>query len=460
MSNLNQDIQASHKILDLLERANAQSEAIVDGLPGVFLILNESGEILRGNVEAARVLDIDPEGLLRTECSRLFKQETWQIFQQYLQQLKDDPEENALRFELSVSGGESLEDDRPFYWRLSRIETPSDEEGKLFYLMGEDITELRETENKLSNVFANIPLGILTVDEYGNIEDTYSSYLGWLLGGGDFNGRPFREIVFDPIQKDLSEEELEGIRNIELSVNADERTFDELISTFPSQIYFYRNNSKRGGKHLQISYKPVIYEGVVKRLLVIMEDRSKVVEAEKERERANLIEQQSRAVYESAIRDPLTGLFTRLYMEDRVETLVNNHNQRDGLDLSLVMFDIDHFKPFNDNYGHDVGDRVLKQVAGVILDQVRKTDIPVRYGGEEFMVFVSANEQAAAKLAERIRKAVEALPLEVEGKKVQITISGGVTSHQPNEDLEDFIKRADQQLYKAKHEGRNRIITE
>jgi diguanylate cyclase (GGDEF)-like protein/PAS domain S-box-containing protein len=460
MSNLNQDIQASHKILDLLERANAQSEAIIDGLPGVFLILNEHGEILRGNIEAARILGIDPEDLLRTECSRLFKQETLNIFQQHLQQLTDNPSGQAVRFELAVSGGKRLEDERPFYWRLSRIDLSSSAEGQLFYLMGEDISELRETENKLSSVFANIPLGILTVDEHGIIEDTYSSYLIWLLGGGDFTGRPFREIVFDPIKQDLSREDLEGVRNIGLSLDNDEKEFDRLVNTFPTQIYFYRNGSSRGGKYLQISYKPVVYEGVVKRLLVIMEDRTKVVEAEKNSERADLVERQSRAIYETAIRDPLTGLFTRLYMEDRVEALINSHNRRDVLDVALIMFDIDHFKPFNDNYGHDVGDRVLKQVAGVILEQVRKTDIPVRFGGEEFMVFVTASAQAAAKLAERIRKKVEALPLDVEGKKVQVTMSGGVSAHEDNESLEQLTKRADQLLYKAKREGRNRIMTE
>lgn len=456
MSNLNQDIQASHKILDLLERANAQSEAIIDGLPGVFLILNERGEILRGNTEAARVLGLDPEDLLRTECSRLFKQEAWQIFQEHLKQLTDGP----VRFELSVSGGQGINDDRPFYWRLSRIDTPANAEGQLFYLMGEDISELRETENKLSNVFANIPLGILTIDETGKIEDTYSSYLIWLLGGGDFRGKSFFEIVFDPIRKDLSEEELQGIRNIEFTLNNDEHRFHQLVNTFPTQIFFYRNESKRGGKFLQISYKPVIYEGVVKRLLVILEDRTKVVEAEKERERANLMERQSRAVYESAIRDPLTGLFTRLYMEDRVEALIHSHDRHDVQDVSLIMFDIDHFKPFNDNYGHDVGDQVLKQVAGVILEQVRKTDIPVRFGGEEFMVFISAGAQAATKLAERIREKVAELPLTVEDHQVQVTISGGVARHQHEETLDKFIKRADQMLYQSKREGRNRITSE
>ena len=456
MSNLNQDIQASHKILDLLERANVQSEAIVDGLPGIFLILNDKGQILRGNTEAARVLGIDPEDLLRTECSRLFKLEAWQIFQEHLKQLSD----KSVRFELAVSGGRGLKDDRPYYWRLSRIDAPTNAEGQLFYLMGEDISELRETENKLSNVFANIPLGILTVDEAGNIEDTYSSYLIWLLGGGDFRGKSFREIVFDPIRDDLSEEALQGIRNIESTLNNDQSRFDELVDSFPTQIFFYRNDSKRGGKFLQISYKPVVYEGVVKRLLVILEDRTKVVEAERERERANLIERQSRAIYESAIRDPLTGLFTRLYMEDRVEALINSHDRNDVPDVAMIMFDIDHFKVFNDTYGHDVGDCVLKQVAEVILEQVRKTDIPVRFGGEEFMVFISADAQAAVKLAERIRKKVAALPLEVEDKQVQVTISGGVAKHQNNETLDNFIKRADQFLYKSKREGRNRITSE
>lgn len=459
MSNLNQDIQASHKILELLERANAQSEAIVDGLPGVFLILNESGQILRGNLEAARALGIDAEDLLRSDCARLFKRETSKIFLQHLEQIKNRTEEGTVRFELSVSGGESLENDRPFYWRLSRIESDLTAEGQLFYLMGEDVTDLRETENKLSNIFANIPLGILTIDEYGKIEDTYSSYLTWLLGGGDFQGKSFTDMVFGPIRKDLSEEELEGVRNLDLCVNNDEEKFEQLLPTFPSQIYFYCSKSKRGGKHLQISYKPVVFDGVVKRLLVILEDRTNVVEAENQRQRAHEMEQQSRAVYESAIRDPLTGLFTRLYMKTEVEKIIENHNRGSLRYLSLVMFDIDHFKPFNDNYGHDVGDLVLEQVGKVILDQARETDIPVRFGGEEFMVFVTGDIKAAGKLAERVRKNVAALTPLVEGKTVQITISGGAAGHQIRESLDQLIKRADQLLYKAKDSGRNQILT-
>lgn len=460
MSNLNQDIQASHKILDLLERANAQTESIIDGLPGVFLILNEDCEILRGNTEAASVLAVDSERLLRTNCSRLFKLEGWQIFQQYLQQVAEAREDTSVRFELAVSGGDGDEDDRPFYWRLSTIAIAPGTEGRLYALMGEGITELRETENKLSNVFANIPLGILTVDEEGNIEDTYSSYLVWLLGGGDFTGKPFTETVFGPIRRDLTADDLKGIDNLKACFNNHEQFFEEVVSTFPQQVYFYRTDSKQGGKYLQISYKPVIYESTVKRLLVILEDRTKVVEAEKESERADLVERQSRAIYESAIRDPLTGLFTRLYMEDRVESLLSSHNRGDVRGVAVVMFDIDHFKPFNDNYGHDVGDRVLKQVADAMLDSVRKTDIPVRYGGEEFLVFVSSDAGAATKLAERIRENVAALPLEVEGESVQITISGGVASHEKDETLEQFIKRADQLLYEAKREGRNRILTQ
>src|SRR5690606_5155639 len=102
-------------------------------------------------------------------------------------------------------------------------------------------------------------------------------------------------------------------------------------------IFFYQAN-KKDGKHLQLSYKSVSYDNFVKQVLIIIEDRSAFIESEKEQERANLLEKQSKAIYESAIRDPLTGLYTRLYMADRVEALLNSHNRHNITDASLVLF--------------------------------------------------------------------------------------------------------------------------
>ncbi len=460
MSNINQDVQASHKILTLLEKANSQTEQIIDNLPGIFIVFNQEYQVLRANVEAMQELGCADELSLRTSISTLFKDDMWEIFRQNMKLLSVENTSTA-RFELPVKSlTEASAKERPFYWRLSKLQENNGAEGTLFTLLGEDITQLRESESKLMNVFSNIPLGILTIDEHGNIEDTYSSYLLYLFNVNDIAGKSFRDVVFKPIEKDLDGEDIRGIDNIYMSLNREERFFESLKDTFPMQTFLYQGNNKEEGKHLGFSYKPVSYDGIVKRILIIVEDRTAIVKAEEDQERANMIEKQSRAIYESAIRDPLTGLYTRFYMEDQAEALINNHNRHSISELSLIIFDIDHFKSINDTYGHDAGDIVLKQAAGVLLSQVRKTDIPVRFGGEEFLIFLPANVKAANLLAERVRKGIESSIFEVEGTTISVTISGGVASHTDGELLGDLIKKADRYLYQAKKNGRNQIVSE
>ena len=457
MSNINQDVQASHKILTLLEKANSQTEQIIDSLPGIFLIFNDKYQILRNN-EATQVLEADKESLLRKPVSELFRSDMWEVFQQNLK-LLDVAGNSSSKFELPIKSIDNKAKEKPYYWRLSRLNEHNAVEGNLYTLLGEDISQLRESESKLMNVFSSIPLGIMTIDDHGNIEDTYSSYLLYLFNVNSISGCSFRDIVFAPIEKDLSGNDIKGIDNIYVCLNREEQFFESLKDTFPTQIYLYKGDQKEEGKHLGFSYKPVTYDGIVKRILIIVEDRTAIVRAEEDQARANMIEKQSRAIYESAIRDPLTGLYTRFYMEDQAEALINNHNRHSISELSLVIFDLDHFKSINDTYGHDVGDIVLQQAAGVLLRQVRKTDIPVRFGGEEFIIFLPGNVQAAGLLAERVRKEIEESEFMAEGKVIPVTISGGVAPHEEGESLGDLIKKADRLLYQAKKSGRNQIVS-
>ncbi len=132
--------------------------------------------------------------------------------------------------------------------------------------------------------------------------------------------------------------------------------------------------------------------------------------------------------------------------------------------LSALLIDIDHFKRFNDEFGHGVGDQVLRLMASVLRDGVRDIDLPARYGGEELIAILpNAGLTTAAAIAERIRRSVaechitrrstgEALP--------GITISLGVAQFQGGESMADLIERCDRALYRAKNTGRNRVVTE
>ncbi len=120
------------------------------------------------------------------------------------------------------------------------------------------------------------------------------------------------------------------------------------------------------------------------------------------------------------------------------------------------MFDIDHFKKFNDTYGHQTGDDVLCHVACTLSMVMRDVDLVCRYGGEEFAVILPATEAPGAILAaERARTAIERMLVEVSGQQLKVTCSGGIAEALPGEDAESIIARADQGLYASKKAGRN-----
>lgn len=153
-------------------------------------------------------------------------------------------------------------------------------------------------------------------------------------------------------------------------------------------------------------------------------------------------------------------IYTRLYMKDAVAALLWEHDHHEIPEVSMVIFDIDHFKKVNVTYGHNNGDVVLSQVAGVILRQSQEPAIPIRFGGEEFVVFMPAECGAAFELAERVRREIEAMEFDLGDTVIRATISGGVTAHQQGEALDEFMNRADQLLYKAKENGRNQTMVE
>lgn len=171
-----------------------------------------------------------------------------------------------------------------------------------------------------------------------------------------------------------------------------------------------------------------------------------------------LIDLERQKFYERSIRDPLTGLFTRLYMNDAVQRFADIHDQDSNAPVALAMIDVDHFKSINDTYGHAQGDLVLKAVAGVLLSTLRSADIPVRFGGEEFAVFTAGSSALAIPaIAERIRFAVAELILPPPLAERRLTVSIGVALRSQGEGLAGLIERADAALYTAKNAGRNRV---
>ena len=164
---------------------------------------------------------------------------------------------------------------------------------------------------------------------------------------------------------------------------------------------------------------------------------------------------------ELAVTDQLTGLHNRRYMSGQLEALMRRANQG-GEPVSLLVIDIDHFKRVNDSFGHDVGDEVLSEFAVRLASNVRAIDLPVRHGGEEFVVVMPDTDlEDARRIAERIRLHAAGAPFRVMGGEelLSVTISIGVASSSGTDDTPHaLLKRADEAVYEAKSAGRNRVI--
>ncbi len=159
-----------------------------------------------------------------------------------------------------------------------------------------------------------------------------------------------------------------------------------------------------------------------------------------------------------SVTDPLTGVYNREYLQQRLPAEIQAATRR-GAPLSVAMIDIDHFKAVNDKYGHDVGDRVLTVVAQRLRHSIRKDDILVRYGGEEFLALLpDADLSRAREIGERMRHALQAAAVSGgPGISIEVRISVGVAEHEEFTDVVTLIRQADTALYSAKGRGRNRV---
>lgn len=161
-----------------------------------------------------------------------------------------------------------------------------------------------------------------------------------------------------------------------------------------------------------------------------------------------------------ATMDPLTGAYNRRTFHEIAERELSRI-RRAGQPLSIIVVDLDHFRPVNERYGNRVGDQVLQKIADIVRTALRKEDMLVRYGGEQFLVMLpDVPGPGAVVVAGRIRKAVEAEPLLVEGNTIAMTVSVGVSARldEGPESIENLLGRADEALALAKQRGRNRVV--
>lgn len=161
---------------------------------------------------------------------------------------------------------------------------------------------------------------------------------------------------------------------------------------------------------------------------------------------------------ELLVKDTLTNIYNRRFIEDRLPVDILKSNPQDN-PVSVIMCDIDFFKKVNDTYGHLAGDEVLKVFSSILQESIRKSDWVARYGGEEFLVVLNGTDKnKAVEIAERIRKKVEGTIIKYNDLEIKITSSFGVYEVSGKNNYIDVIEKADKNLYTAKNTGRNKVV--
>ena len=166
-------------------------------------------------------------------------------------------------------------------------------------------------------------------------------------------------------------------------------------------------------------------------------------------------------LHAQSIRDPLTGLFNRRYLEESLKQQIH-FARRKKQPLGMIMLDVDYFKRFNDTYGHDAGDLVLQKIAAYLQNHIRGSDIACRYGGEEMMIILpEASLENTRQRAEQLRSGIKGLNIRHNKQSLgKITVSLGVSAYpEHGSSSQELFEAADSALYQAKAQGRDRVIT-
>ena len=211
---------------------------------------------------------------------------------------------------------------------------------------------------------------------------------------------------------------------------------------------------------LQAEYKNLLdnYKKLFKqsKRLIRMSDK---MEAELAITKAEL-EKYSKKLKMQATTDTLTGLANRRKITELLKEEIKKLEEDNNNNFNIIMLDIDFFKKVNDNYGHPMGDEVIKKVSNHMQDKVGSEGIVGRFGGEEFLTILYNNDiQQAALLADQIRNDIERKKIEFEGKQISVTVSMGIACSAETFVYQELLNKADERLYKAKENGRNQVIT-
>ncbi len=331
---------------------------------------------------------------------------------------------------------------------------------QLYEEMQEELSERKKTEADLADsqarlqaIFANVRAGIGVSQEDGKlifVNDRWATMFGY--SAHELSRKTIRDIGYSE-DKDSITEAYRTLIDGEVESFQIEKRF-----THKNGNLFWGSVSAKAIRRADSSLENVIY---------VITDISLLKTTEEELIKANqlLVSQLEEIAIlrdrlrEQAIRDPLTNLYNRRFMEETL-TLEIHRAHRTNSKVCLIMMDIDHFKSVNDQFGHRTGDFVLESLGQMLLSYTRKSDVACRYGGEEFLIVLPGSSlQDAARRAEQFRINFESIQISGKGTATNATMSIGVACYPDHgDDGEQVLNRADEALYQAKAAGRNCVV--
>lgn len=280
MSTLNHDMQANHMIFSLLEKSKIQNEFVLQNLKGVYAVMGEDGGLFRGNMELAQLIST-PLNLIRNKnIKKLFNRESWNIFNSHLKKISTGTSKYQA-FELGTDGLEAHQQ-KNYYWEVYPFGKYKNQDLNLFFILGTDVTQLRNMENQLNELFTNIPLGILMINKKGQIESRYSAYVEWILGTNDISDKPINAILYEPCRAYMNPEELKSIEILFSTLGQDPSYFETEKNKFPRRLR-YPSPLQDEPITLELSYYPVVKENKIFQILLILEDKSELIKIQNEK---------------------------------------------------------------------------------------------------------------------------------------------------------------------------------
>jgi len=468
MSN-HHELLASQRVLSMLESACEHSEETLDRIPSALLVLAQDNRVIRANPSAARLMGCTPDEALHRDFTRFFTTENRTVLMHHLEKLRaaDASSDPVGNFRVEVGGHHPDAPAKPYMWRGFRPSHTSGAEGTVVSLIGDDLSGLYQSELKLSSIFASLPLGLMVMDCNGRILEVLSDHCHVLLHREQLVGESLGTMLVEsnPDQANQIRSVFHALRsaaghpvqNAPLP-DAQHATLQHLMGSRLA------TDSDDALRWVRPRFQAIGRNGVIDRYMVTLEDVTESWFAQQRIEQADILGRQAQALYECAIRDPLSGLYTRLFMQDSISKLIAAARRGSLDELAVVIFDLDNFKSVNDTHGHDAGDQVIREFGRIVLACIRETDVAVRYGGEEFIVALpsgSSQTQGGEVVAERIRETLASTPITLpDGKRLSVSTSCGVAYCRRDDTLPALIQRADKLLYAAKQAGKNRVCSE